>query len=180
MAKNKLHDLALTMGWKLVNTDETYSNYEYTKRVGAYEVVSYTLRIKDELNELEFYTALTALQDVLPRKLKKKVKRITKNIRPENLANVVEVIRFAIEEYRAKTDYAKLKEYGALLGVDKQKMGYMFEYELPKNAYKEILRTIESRIPMKYAPKIGKIKKIEYKIGFIKNKKNFAQKEDEI
>ena len=31
MAKNKLHDLALTMGWKLVNTDETYSNYEYSE-----------------------------------------------------------------------------------------------------------------------------------------------------
>lgn len=178
MAKNKLHDLALTMGWKLVNTDEAYANYEYTKRIGAYEIVSYTLRIKDALNEREFYVALTALQDVLPRKLQRKVKRITKNIRPENLANIVEVLRFAIEEYRAKTDYAKLKEYGALLGVDIEKLGYTFSYELSKSTYREILRLIENHIPIEYAPKIGRIKKIEYKIGFIKNKKNFIQKED--
>ena len=37
--------------------------------------------------------------------------KILKNIRIEDLPNVVEVVKFAIEEYKAKTDYAKLQEY---------------------------------------------------------------------
>ena len=57
-----------------------------------------------------------------------------------------------------------------LVGVNLEKNGYAFEYEMSKKKQKQTLAFIENALPLELAPVLGKIKKIDYKIGFMKNK----------
>ena len=54
------------------------------------------------------------------------------------------------------------------MGVDIEKYGYYFTYKLTKSNYGKILALIESKLSVEEAPIVGKIKKIEYKIGYMK------------
>ena len=62
-----------------------------------------------------------------------------------------------------------LKEYGALLGVDIE-MKFPFEYVLKKKKRSEILSYVEFYLPMEMAPLVGKIRKTEYKISYLKRR----------
>ena len=106
------------------------------------------------------------------KKLNKKINKILKDVKIEDLANVVDVVSFAVEEYVAKTDFSKLKEYGELVGVNIESMGYKFKYKLPKREMAEIIAKIENNVPIEQAPILGRIKKLDYKIAYIKNQKN--------
>ena len=172
---NYLRDLAETIGWKFVNDDLDFTVYEYTHRVSKYEEISHIARIYEKPNEIMLYDILKTLKKVLPRKLKKKIDKILKNIRIEDLPNVVEVVKFAIEEYKSKTDYARLKEYGNLVGVDIEKLGYKFKYTLKKREKLDIIAKIENHIPIEHAPKVGTIKKLEYKIAYVRINMNKKQ-----
>ena len=66
-----------------------------------------------------------------------------------------------------------LKEYGDLIGVDIEEHGYYFSYKIPKKKYLKSISLVESKLPVEDAPIIGKIKKLEYKISYIKQNKNF-------
>lgn len=169
---NYLRDLAETIGWEFVNDDLDFTVYEYTHRVSKYEEISHIARIYEKPTEIMLYDILQTLKKVLPRKLKKKIDKILKNIRIEDLPNVVEVVKFAIEEYKAKTDYAKLQEYGKLAGVDIEAMGYKFKYSLKKREILEVTAKIENKLPMEYGPALGRIKKLDYKIAYLKSNKN--------
>ena len=129
---NYLQDLACTIGWTLVNDDEGFSVYEFKQSLNKYESISHIVKIYDKPTEVELFDILQSLKKVLPRKLNKKIDKILKNVKIEDLANVVDVVSFAVEEYVAKTDFSKLKEYGELVGVNIEDLGYKFKYKLSK------------------------------------------------
>ena len=162
-----LHNLASTIGWEIVNVDEGFINYEYILRVGQIESLSYIVRISENPTIEYFEQTFEALIQVLPKKLRKKLRKLVKN---STVKESLEVIIFAVEEYRQKTDFFKLYTYGQLLGVDLYKEGFSFEYLLSKKKKTRILSRIESELPMELAPVIGKIKKLDYKIGYLKNR----------
>jgi len=177
-ASESLKDLATTIGWKLVNDDKGFSTYEYEVHVSKYENDSYIIRILDDPNELEIYEILLALIKVLPRGLKKKANKLIGKFKIEDISNLVEVAVFTIEEYKKSTDYAKLYEYGRLIGINIEEKGYPFEYKLKKNKRAEILSVIEFNLPVELAPVLGKIRKIDFKIAYMKNSKNQSEDND--
>ena len=162
-----LHNLASTIGWEIVNVDEGFINYEYVLKTGEVESLSYIVRISEDPSEAYFKETFDALIQILPKKFQRKLRKLIKN---SNIKESLEVVIFAIEEYRQKTDFHKLYTYGLLLGVDLYKEGYTFVYELSKKERTKILARIESELPMELSPMLGKIKKLEYKIGYLKNK----------
>ena len=163
-----LVELATAIGWKKVAEDKDFTSYEYKKDVSRSESVTYLLRIFDNQESEDFYQTLFIINNVLPRELKKKVKKITKKIKPDEIAGVVEVIKFAIDEHKKKTTYTLLQQYGKMLGVDIEKLGYAFEYETSRRKELEILAKIEANLPMELAPEVGKIKKIEYNMASVR------------
>ena len=168
---HSLVELATAIGWKKVAEDKDFTSYEYKKDVSRSESVTYLLRIFEHQESEDFYQTLFIINNVLPRELKKKIKKITKKIKPDEIAGVVEVIKFAIDEHKKKTTYTMLEQYGKMLGVDIEKLGYGFEYETSRRKELEILAKIEAKLPMELAPEVGKIKKIEYKMAFVRTHK---------
>ena len=79
--------------------------------------------------------------------------------------------QFLTTKYKNKTKYNLLKEYGELIGVDIEKYGYFFTYKMPKNKYSDALALIESKLEVNDALVLGKMKKLEYKIGYLKQNK---------
>lgn len=169
-ASVSLKNLALSIGWKLVNEDKGFSTYEYEVHISRYENDSYIIRILDEPNNLEVYEILLALIKVLPYRLRKKISKLTFKFKAEDFANFAEVAVFTVDEYKKATEYSKLMEYGKLLGV-KIEEKFPFEYKLKKQKRAEILSYIEINLPIEQAPIVGKIKKIEYKMAYVKNNK---------
>ena len=167
---NYLQDLAKTIGWTFVNEDEGYSVFEYNQTVSKYETVSHVVKIYDKPTEVEVFDILQTLKRVLPRKLNRKIDKILKNVKIEELPNVVDVINFSVEEYASKTDFAKLKEYGQCVGVNIEDLGYKFKYKLQKKERAEIIARIENSLPIEQAPILGRIKKIDYKIAYMKDR----------
>ena len=163
-------DLAKIIGWELVTEDKGFSTYEFEIEESKYEHLTYVVRILDDPNELEIVEILLSLTKVLPLKLKCKINKLINKIKMDNIANTIELIGFTIEEYKKQTEYSKLREYGRLLGVNIENLGYKFEYKLKKRKRAEILSQIEINLPMEQAPVLGKIKKLDYKIAYIKNK----------
>ena len=175
--RNTLNELATKVGFEVVNVDDGFINYEYNERVSGVESISYIIKVADKATKSEQLLTFEAIVNVLPKKLKKRVKKLTKNSDVSEEKNI-ELVMFAVDEFRSKSDYSKLKDYGMLLGVDIEKLGYNFKYFLNKKEYNEILSKIESALPMEYAPVLGKIKKIDYKIGYIKNNKDIVSKKE--
>lgn len=175
MAKisTQLKDLAKVVGWRLVNEDKGFCTYEYEIALNKHEHISHVVRILDEPNELEIYEILLSLIKVLPWKLKVKINKLISKVKTHELENVMEVVCFTIEEYKKKTEFYKLEEYAKLLGVDLQEKGFTYEYKLKKPRRAEILSHIEVNLPMELAPVLGKIRKTDYKIAYVKNKRLF-------
>lgn len=178
MNTKSLKDLAQIIGWKLVNEDQGFSIYEYVESVGKYEKLSHIVKIENSINDSDVYEIWLTLKSVLPKKLQRILNKITKNVDPENISSVFEVVNYTIEEFRSKTDYSKLKEYGSFLGLNIEDMGYFFEYTMPRKKVQLVLSQIESKLPIELAPVVGKMKKIEYRIGFVKNRKNLSKSEE--
>lgn len=174
---NSLNELATKVGFEVVNVDEGFINYEYNERVSGVESVSYIIKVIDNPTKAEQILTFEAIVNVLPKKLKKKVKKLVKHSDVSEEKNI-ELVIFAVDEFKAKSDYSKLKEYGLLLGKDIESMGYHFKYFLTKKEYNDILSKIEQALPMEYAPVLGNIKKIDYKIGFVKNNKDIVAKRE--
>ena len=167
--KNNLHELATAVGFEIVNVDDGFINYEFNEKLSNIESVSYIIQISDTMSKEKYLLTFEAIIGVLPKKFRKRVYKLIKHsdVCEDDKSN--ELLLFAINEYRKNCDYNKLKEYGALLNVDIEKLGYNFTYNLSKKDKKSIMAKIEQKLPMEVAPVIGNIKKIEYKIGYIKN-----------
>lgn len=166
-----LKELASVIGWQLINDDKGFSTYEYEINISKYENDSFVLRILEEPNELEVYEILLALIKVLPHKLKRKINKLVAKFKMSDFANFAEVAIFTIEEYKKTTEFEKLHEYGKIVGVDIEEKGYKFAYKLKKNKRAEILSVIEFNLPVELAPVLGKIRKLDYKIAYLKNSK---------
>lgn len=168
MARIDLHKLALTVGFEVVCVDDNFTNYEYMIRIRDIESMSYVLSIKNHIEFIDVENILQSIIIVLPTDLKRKIKKLTRKTDESNIENIIDLLCFTIEEYRSKTKYNLLKEYADLVGVDLEAYGYSFVYKMNKKRYTEILALIESKLPIEEAPIIGKIRKIEYKIGYMK------------
>ncbi len=171
MARIDLHKLALTVGFEVVCVDDDYTNYEYMVRLRDIESMSYILKIKNEITYSDVDNILQSIIIVLPMGLKRKVKKLARKKDEQNIQNIIDLLCYTIAEYKSKTKYSLLKEYADQVGVDIQKHGYHFVYNMSKNTYTKILSLIESKLPVSQAPVIGKMRKIEYKIGYIKQNK---------
>lgn len=172
-----LNELATKVGFEVINVDDGFINYEYNEKVSGVESISYMLQILDKPTKDKALLTFEAIINVLPKKLKKKINKLIKHSDVSEEKNL-ELVIFAIDEYKAKSDYSRLKEYGLLLGVDIEKLGYNFTYNLNKKEYNDILAQIEQALPMEFAPVLGKIKKLDYKIGYIKNNKDIVTKRE--
>jgi len=171
LARIDLHKLALTVGFEVVCVDEDYTNYEYMVRIRDIESMSYILKIKNVISFLDFDNILQSIIIVLPNKLKSKIKKLIRKRDENNIDNVVDLLCYTVSEYKAKTKYSLLKEYGELAGIKIEEYGYYFNYSMSKKRYLKILSLIESKLSIDDALVVGKIKKIEYKIGYLKQKK---------
>ena len=173
MARIDLHELALTVGFEVVCVDDDYTSYEYMIRIRDIESMSYVLQIKNHIEFLDVDNILQSTIIVLPADLRRKIRRLTKKTDENNIDNIIDLLCFTVEEYKARTKYNVLKEYADLVGVNLEDAGYFFTYKLSKKKYKEILALIESKLSIDDAPIIGKIRKIEYKIGYMKQHQKF-------
>ena len=171
MAKIDLHNLALTVGFEVVCVDDDYTDYEYMVVLRDIESMSYVLKIKNKIAYDDVENILQSIILVLPTRLRSKIKRLARKRDENNIDNIIDLLCFTISEYRNKTKYSQLKEYGDLVGVDIEKHGYFFTYKLSNKKYYEILALIESKLDLDDALILGKIKKIEYKIGYMKQNK---------
>jgi len=171
VAKIDLHKLALTVGFEVVYVDDDYTNYEYMVRLKDIESMSYILKIKNNITYLDVDDILQSIVIVLPADLRLKIYRLMRKRDESNIDNIVDLLCYTVEEYRKKTRYSLLKEYGDLVGVDIQSYGYYFTYKMSKKKFKKIIALIESKLDVNDALIVGKIRKIEYKIGYIKQNK---------
>lgn len=163
-----LHRLAEIVGWQATYVDEGYTSYEYTQNIKNIESLCHVLKLYDDLTYQNYLPTFEAIIEVLPKKLIKKIKKLTKKCDQQNINNVLDLACYEVQEYRIKTTYNKLFEYGCLVGIDISKQGYPFQYEMDKKQMRKILSMIESSLPVELAPKLGRIKKIDYKIGYVK------------
>ncbi len=171
MAKIDLHKLALTVGFEVVCVDDDYTNYEYMVTLQDIESMSYVLKIKNEIAYSDVENILQSIILVLPTRLRRKVKRLAKKRDENNIDNIIDLLCFTISEYKNKTRYSLLKDYSELVGVNLEENGYYFNYKMSKKKYLDALSLIESKLDVNDALVLGKIKKIEYKIGYMKQNK---------
>ncbi len=175
MSKIDLHKLALTVGFEVVCVDDDYTNYEYMIRIKDIESMSYVLSIKNHIEFLDVDNILQSIIIVLPADLKRKIRKLTRKKDENNIENIIDLLCFTVEEYRSKTKYNLLYEYAKLVGVDIEKSGYYFTYKMSNKKYREILALIESKLPIEQALIVGKIRKIEYKIGYMKQNRKIEE-----
>ena len=168
--KRKLQTLAQTIGWKVVREENDCVNLEYDRRISDYESVKHILKLENPADDYAFINAFGAIVDVLPKKLKKHIYKLTKHADLSKKDDLLDLVNFAVEEFKAQSTYTKLEEYANLLNVNLEKLGYSFCYELTKKETNEILAKIEKVLPLELLPQVGKMKKIEYKIGFVKTR----------
>ena len=171
MAKIDLHKLALTVGFEVVCVDDDYTNYEYMVRIRDIESMSYILKIKNKVEFSDVDNILQSIIIMLPTGLRRKIKKLSKKKDENNIDNILDLLCYTIEEYKSKTKYSLLKEYGDMVGVNIEDYGYYFTFNLPKKKFRKILSLIESKLSVEEAPIIGKIHGIEYKIGYMKQNK---------
>lgn len=168
MAKIDLHKLALTVGFEVVCVDDDFTNYEYMVRIRDIESVSYVLKIKNEIEFEDVDNILQSIVIMLPKDLRCKIKKLARKKDEQNIDNIIDLLCYTIDEYKSKTKYSLLKEYGDLVGVNIEDYGYYFTYNMSNKKYRQILSLIESKLSVDEAPIVGKIKRIEYKIGYMK------------
>ena len=161
VAKIDLHKLALTVGFEVVCVDDDYTDYEYMVVLRDIESMSYVLKIKNKIAYDDVENILQSIVLVLPTRLRLKIKRLARKRDESNIENIIDLLCFTISEYKNKTKYCMLKEYGDLVGVDIEKRGYYFTYKLSNKKYYEILALIESKLSLDDALILGKIRKIE-------------------
>lgn len=173
MAKIDLHKLALIVGFEVVCVDDDYTNYEYMVRLRDIESMSYILKIKNDIAFSDVDNILQSIVIVLPTELRRKIRKLTRKKDENNIENIIDLLCFTVSEYRSKTKYSLLKEYGDLVGINIEDYGYYFSYKMSKSMYHRILSLIESKLSIEEAPIVGKIRRIEYKIGYMKQNKKF-------
>ena len=171
VAKIDLHKLALTVGFEVVCVDDDYTNYEYMIRLKDIESMSYVLKIKNEILFADVENILQSIIIVLTKELRSKVKRLARKKDENNIDNIIDLLCFTISEYKNKTKYSLLKEYGDLVGLNIEEYGYYFTFNLQKKKARAIMALIESKLDLNDALILGKMRKLEYKIGYMKQNK---------
>lgn len=163
-----LHKLAECVGWVPLYVDEGYISYEYQRTIKNIESLCHILKLYDDLDYDNYYSTFETIIGVLPKKLIRKIKKITKKCDKETINNILDLACYEIDEYKQKTIYNKLFVYGNLVGINIDDKGYKFCYSMSKATERKILSLIESSLSIDLAPILGKLKKIDYKIGYIK------------
>lgn len=172
MAKIDLHKFALTVGFEVVCVDDDYTSYEYMVRIQNIESMSYVLQIKNEIKFSDVDNIIESIIIVLPAKLRHKIYKLMKRKDESNIDNIIDLLCYTVSEYNNHTPYSMLKEYGNLVGVNIEDYGYYFTYKLSREKYRKIISLIESKLSVDEAPIVGRIRKLEYKIGYMKQNKS--------
>ena len=175
MAKIDLHKLAIDVGFEVVCVDDDYTNYEYMVRIRDIESISYIIKIKNNPEFSDVDEIVGSIIVMLPRGLRRKIKKLMKKKDIDNIDNVIDLLCYTVTEYKNKTKYSLLKEYGNVAGVNIEDYGYYFTYKISKMNYNKIISLIESKIPIEIALKVGQIKDIEYKISYIKQNQGIEE-----
>ncbi len=171
MARIDLHKLALTVGFEVVCVDDDYTNYEYMVRIRDIESMSYVLKIKNDIEYCDVENILQSIIIVLPSKLRRKIQKLAKRRDENNIGSIIDLLCYTVSEFNSKTEYSLLKDYGDLVGINIEDYGYYFTYKISKEKYRKIISLIESKLSVDEAPIVGKIRKLEYKIGYVKQYK---------
>ncbi|MBQ8425080.1 MAG: hypothetical protein IJX17_03550 [Clostridia bacterium] len=172
MAKIDLHKLALAVGFEVICVEDDSINYEYMVRIRDIESISYVLKLKNNPDYSEVDNIIASIIIVLPNKLKRKVKKLMKKRDKDNIDNIIDLLCYTVTEFKSKTKYSLLKEYGNLVGVNIEEYGFFFKYKLPKKEFIKIKSLVESKLSIEDAPIVGKIKGLEHKMAYIKQKQN--------
>lgn len=168
--KNKLKALAKLIGWQETRNEDGVCYLEFVLKVSEYETLKNVLMLTEIDDEVEFLDVLGTIIGVLPKKLKKTIFKLVKHSDLDKKDDLLDLVSFTVEEYIAQSDYTKLNEYAGVVGISLDNLGYSYAYELTKKEKSEILSKIESALPLEILPQVGKMKKIEYKIGFVKTR----------
>ncbi len=171
MARIDLHKFALTVGFEVVCVDEDYTSYEYMVRIRDIESMSYVLQIKNKIEFSDVDDILQSIIIVLPIKLRRKIQKLFRRRDEETIDSTIDLLCYTVAEYKNKTSYSQLKEYGELVGINIEDFGYYFNFKLSKEKRRKIIALIESKLSVEEAPIVGRIRKIEYKIGYMKQHK---------
>jgi len=172
MVKIDLHKLALAVGFEVICVEDDSVNYEYMVRIRDIESISYVLKLKNDPDYSEVDHIISSIIIMLPNKLRRKIKKLMRKKDKDNIDNIIDLLCYTITEYKSKTKYSLLKEYGNLVGINIEDYGYYFKYKITKKEFIKIKSLIESKLSIEDAPIIGKIKSIEYKMGYIKQKQS--------
>ena len=92
----KLNELAKTIGWVEVGRENGAVDLEYTRRINSLESIRHILKLYDELSDVEFINAFGAIVDVLPRKLKKNIYKLTKHADINKKDDLLDLVTFQI------------------------------------------------------------------------------------
>ena len=168
--KNRLKTLAKLIGWQETRNEDDVCYLEYVLKVSEYETLKNVLTLTKIDDDVEFLDVLGTIVGVLPKKLKKTIFKLVKHSDLTKKDDLIDLVSFTIEEYIAQSDYTKLNEYAGVVGISLDNLGYSYSYVLTKKEKSEILSKIESALPLEILPQVGKMKKIEYKIGFVKTR----------
>ena len=94
MAKIDLHKLALTVGFEVVCIDDDFTNYEYMIRLRDIESMSYILKIKNHIMYSDVDNIVQSIIIVLPKELRKKVKKLMRKKDENNIDNIIDLFCF--------------------------------------------------------------------------------------
>lgn len=170
MSKNRLLELAELIGWQNIHEDDGLVSLEYLQRINDVESLKHIIKLNlGETNE-SFLDAFGSIIEVLPKKLKKTIFKLTKQSSLDKKDDLLDLVSFTIDEFKTQSEFKKLNDYALLLGVDLANMGYNFSYELTKKQRSAIIAKIESVLPLEILPQVGKIKKTEFKIAYVKTR----------
>ena len=168
--KERLKTLAKLIGWQEARQEGGVYFLEFVLKVSEYEALKNVLTLSDIDDDVEFLDVLGTIVGVLPKGLKKTIFKLVKHSDLTKKDDLIDLVSFSIEQYKEQSDYTKLSEYANVVGLNLSEMGYSYAYELSKKEKNEILSKIESALPLEILPQVGKMKKIEYKIGFVKTR----------
>ena len=180
MSKNKLLELAELIGWQKTGEENGQFNLEYLQRINEIESLKHVVMLKTKLTDAEFLDVFGSIIAVLPKKLKKTIFKLTKQSSLDKKDDLLDLVSFTIEEFKAQSEFKKLTDYAEVLGVDLAKLGYGYSYELTKKQRSEIIAKIESVLPLEILPIVGKIKKTEFKMAYVKTRNEKILEQDAV
>ena len=64
--RSNLHDLAIEVGFEVVNVEDGYTDYEYNEKLSGVESVSYIIKVIDKIIDIQMviHTGMDQVNDL--------------------------------------------------------------------------------------------------------------------